>query len=196
MKIKNNPLRFGTVLFVSVVALGISACSLPNAPATKAAAVVSKPFSSGEILNVLQTINAGELKQAQLVFQRPTLAEVQKTASIIIKDHTASNQKIAALAKAENIKLDESPLSRGLQAQMNEIAENLTKASGDEFECMYLQKQVEQHALALDTVRKQLLPAAQHPQVKELLATAVPGLESHHQAAQKSLAGMPECRRG
>lgn len=190
-----HPIRLGTVLLTVALATGISACSTPNAPATKAAATMSKPISDGEILQVLHTLNTGEIKQAQLAFQRPTLPEVQRTASMIIKDHTASNQRIASIAKESNIKLDESPLSRGLQLQMNQIADNLAKQSGSEFECTFLKKQVEQHALSLDTVRNQLMPAAKDTKVKELLTAAAPSLDSHRQAAQKSLASIPECAR-
>lgn len=194
MKHHQSSARLGTVLLLSL-SLGLTACSLPNATVTKGAAAVSKPLSNGEILQVLQTLNSGELKQAELVFKRPTLAEVQKTAQLIVKDHTASNQRIAAITKDGGIKLEESPLSRGLQAQMNQITEGMTKLSDTEFECTYLKKQVEQHALALDTVRKQLLPAAENPQVKELLTTAAPALEAHRQAAQKSYDSISECPR-
>jgi putative membrane protein len=195
MNIHHPPVRSGAMVIAAALALATSACSLPNKPATSAAATMSKPFSSGEILQVLHTLNNGEIKQAGLVFQRPTLPPVQKTAQMIIKDHTASNQRITAIAKASGIKLEESPLSRGLQAQANSLTESLAKLSGDEFECTYLQKQVELHAIALDTVRSQLLPAAQDPQIRELLTTTAPGLEAHRQAAQQTHASMSECAR-
>jgi putative membrane protein len=195
MQTHDTHFRLSAVLLTMVLTIGLSACTAPSAPVTKAAAAMSKPFSSGEILQVMQTINNGELKQAELVFQQPTPAEVQKMATLVIKDHTASNQRIAAMVKASGIKLEESPLSRGLQMQMNKTTEALAKLKDTAFDCAYLQKQIEQHALALDTVQKQLLPGAENPQIKEFLATAATSLASHHQAAQKSRASMAECSR-
>jgi putative membrane protein len=195
MQTKNNPARISGILLTMALTLGISACTTTDSSASKAAAGASKTMSNGEILQVLQTVNSAELKQAELAFQQPTPAEVQKIAQMMIKDHTASNQKIAAMVKADGIKLEESALSRSLQGQLAQATDRLAKMKDTEFDCSFLKAQVDQHALALDTVRKQLMPAAQSPQVKEFLTSAATSMESHHQAAQKSRASMTECGR-
>jgi predicted outer membrane protein len=169
---------------IAALALTASACSLPNAPATKAAAAMSQPYSSGEILQVLQTVNNAEIKQAGIVMQRSNTPAVQEVAQLIIQDHKMSNQRIASVAQATSVKMDESVLSTGIRTQGNEIADNLTGLSGRELDCTYLQKQIEQHALVLRTVREQLLPGAEQPQVRELLMAAAPKLEKHLEAAR------------
>jgi putative membrane protein len=169
----------------AALVLTASACSLPNAPATKAAAAMSQPYSSGEILQVIETVNNAEIKQAGIALQRSQTPMVRKVAQLIIQDHKLSNQRIANIAQATGAQLDGTVLSTGLRTQGNEIAENLTNLSGKDLDCTYLQKQIEQHALVLRTVREQLLPSAEQPQVRELLTTAVPKLEAHLEASRE-----------
>lgn len=170
---------------VATLVLTASACSLPNAPATKAAATMSKPYSSGEILHVLQTVNDAEIKQAGIVLQRSNTSSVKEVAQMIMQDHKRSNQRLESVAETAGVKLEGSVLNTGLRAQGNEIAENLTGLSGRELDCTYLQKQAEQHELVLKTVREQLLPGAEQPQVRELLTMSTPRLEAHLEASRE-----------
>jgi putative membrane protein len=183
------------VLIAAVLALASAGCSLPNEPVTQAAAEASEPMSSGEILHVLHTINEGEIAQAKLALQKSDDPAVQETARLIMQDHMASNERITSLADAAGIQMEESPLSRGVQAQAEEIRENLADLSGAEFNRSYLQNQVQLHELALDTVQSQLLPNAEDPQVRQLLSLAAPNLEQHLQEARQSYASVDESPR-
>jgi putative membrane protein len=192
MKVRHSTARLGTVLLPVALVLGISACNLPNEPITHAAAEMSEPITSGQILQVLYALNQGEIEQAELALQRSSNPEVYKTAQLIIKDHMVSNQRIVAIAQAIGVELEESPLSQGMQLQAGAIKEGLEALSGAEFDRAYLENQVELHALALETARSQLLPNAQDPQVKYLLMTAAPKLELHRQEAQESHASLAQ----
>jgi putative membrane protein len=190
------PVRASGVLLVGALALGTTACSLPNEPVTTAAAEASEPMSSGEILHVLHVINEGEIQQARLALRKSDNPQVQQTARMLVEDHTASNQRIAAVANASGARMEESPLSRGVQAQASEIRDQLAELSGREFDRAYLQNQVELHEVALDTVRSQLLPNAEDPQVKQLLTAAAPHLEQHLREAEQRHASLTERPRG
>lgn len=192
MKIPYAPTFFQPLLLAGLLAVGLSGCSLPNSTATKTAAKASGSFSDGEILQVLRTLNEAEIAQAQLAAQKSNKQEIKETAEHIIKDHTQNNERIDSMAQA-GIKLEKSPLSRGLKLQTEEIRENLTDLNGTEFECTYLEKQIEQHQLALDTVRSELLPDAKSPQVRRLLSTTAPALEQHLQSAQNTRDAIPQC---
>lgn len=180
-------------VLAAAVAVGIAGCSLPSKPTTKAAAIASKPISDGEILQVLQTVSEGEIKQAKVAVQGASSEGVRDVAQHIIKDHQAMNERVMSLSQATGIKLNDSPLDTGIRLQANEIAEDLAELSGQKFDCAYLQKQVEQHTLTIKTARSTLLPAADNAQVKELLNATLPILEQHEQHAQKSLTALGQC---
>lgn len=183
----------GSALALMTISLALAGCSLPNKPATQAAAIASKPISGGEILQVLRTVNEGEIKQARVAMERSTNPAVRDAAQRIIKDHTDIEQRITSLSSSTGIKPDDSPLSSGIRMQANALAENLTKLSGTRLDCTYFEKQEEQHALTIKTVRSQLMPAADRAEIRNLLTATLPSLEHHQQMAKAARAKLSGC---
>lgn len=183
----NRQLSLGQTLMIGLLAFIMSACSFPNKPVTMAAGEASEPLSDGEILQVLHVIHQGEIEQAELALQRSQAPQVQQVAQMILADHRMADQQLDTMRQTIGVRLEESPLSEGVQLQAAEIREELASLSGREFDRTYLQKQVELHDVALDTVRSQLLPNADSPQVEQMLNQALPKLEMHRQEAQSAL---------
>ena len=170
--------------------LGLSACSLPSETASEAAAEVSQPMSTGEVLHVLHTINRGEIEHAQLALDTSEDPRVLETAERILEDHEASNERISAVAEFTGTSLQDNTLSKGLQMQASAILGDLEEMSGAEFDREFLQRQVELHDIALDTVTNELMPNASSPEVRQLLEGAVPRLENHLQEAAEQHASL------
>ncbi|MEX1032801.1 MAG: DUF4142 domain-containing protein [Cellvibrionaceae bacterium] len=185
--------RLYATVTTAILATITAACSMPSKPMIETAAEASKPFSSGEILQVLQTLNEAEIEQARLAEQRSQTEEVREAAELIIDHHTSAVERIDNIARDHGIALEESPLSRGLESQSSEIRQELAALSGSEFDCVYLQKQVEQHRLALDTVHTDLLPDAELRPIRETLGEMAPQLEQHQRASRQVIANLPEC---
>jgi predicted outer membrane protein len=78
-------------------------------------------------------------------------------------------------------------VTEGIQFQAEQIRETLAELFGPEFNQTYLEKQVELHNVALDTVRNQLLPNAEQREVTQLLEQAIPKLQHHRDLAQQGL---------
>jgi putative membrane protein len=176
----------------ATLALSATACSLPNKPATTAAAEVSEPMSSGEILGVLEAVNQGEIEQAYLALFKSDNPHVQEVARVMIEEHMLSNERIAFLAQNEGLNMKESPLSEGVLTQAQEIRANLAELSGREFDRRYLQNQVELHEVAIDTVRNQLLPSAEDQDIRQLLNSTVRRLNLHRGEARESYAAVTD----
>lgn len=190
----NKSFKLKHVFLTSLLALGVSACSMPNMTATQKAAQMSKPIHAGEILSVMHAVNNGEIKQAGVALQRSNDPHVLYLAQLLVQDHMASNQRLAALAKSTGTSMDESVLSQGMRTQAQEVMERVAQLSGKEFDCTFLQKQVEQHALTLKTIQEHLLPSATQTEVKDLLVMAAPRLEHHMKMAQDYHIGL-QCPR-
>src|SRR5690606_35877498 len=122
-----------------------------------AAAAVSGDLSDGEILRVMEVLNTGAIGQAELAMEKSSNGEVQDTAEMIVREHSSNNERIQSISQSANLQLEESPLSRGLSLQANQITDELQELSGQAFECTYLEKQIELHALALETVQNDLV---------------------------------------
>jgi putative membrane protein len=154
---------------------------------TETAAEESMPMDSGEILQVLQTINESEISAAQLALQKSQNPQVVETAVTVVRDHRALNQRIDQMVQENNIELQDSALSEGLETQTAQIEDQLAELSGAEFDEEYLRRQIELHELALQTAREDLMPNATDPQVKEVVSQASDHLEEHLQVAEQSL---------
>lgn len=188
MKTQSGSVRFRTFAAAATLALGLSACGTTSTPDSKPMA--SGKLLAGEILHVMHTINNGEIKQAGLALQRSENPYVLYYAQLMVADHMALNQRIAAIAVNNRWNMEESVLSRTFQTQSNDVLSGTARMMGKNFDCSYLQQQAKQHALSLNTLRQQLLPHADAPQVKELLTSAAPRLEHHMKLALDYHTGM------
>lgn len=166
------------------------ACAGPSKTVTEAAATVSKPITVGETLQILKTLNDGEMKQARLALERSPTDEVREVAQLILDDHEDNNEEVMELAEERGVELDKSTLSRGLEGQANRIYDELKGLSGPDFDCVYLERQVELHEIALETVSKHLVQQAELREIRELLSETAPKLDRHREAARQALAGL------
>ena len=168
----------------ALVSLSAFACTTPSETTTEAAAVVSTPLSTGEILQTLQAINQGEIAQAQLALEKSQDPEVQAIARLLIEDHGALQQRVSQVAYLTKAELEESTLSRGVVMQAAEVEADLREVSGETFDRTFLAREAEMHEVALELVRDQLVPSARAPEVEQLLDDVATHLEKHLQAAR------------
>ena len=184
------------LVLVMTVALGAVGCAtsgdadtqepMPTGQQTQRTQQEADRMTSGEILYVLQTINKGEISQAQLAMQRSQNPEVQQTAQLIIQDHLALQQRINQVADQTGAQLMETELSRTIADKASKARQDLMELSGEEFDRAFLEKQVTMHEMALQTAREDLLPDAMDPQVTQLLTNASQSLEHHLVTARQN----------
>lgn len=194
-----------TTLKILTLAAAMSATAMVDAQertATGAAATESNKvgkaagsgtaMEDGQILQVLRTINNAEIDQAKHLMDESENPEVKVVAQAIINDHDESNDQINELLDGP-LDLDDSPLNETLQEQTENTQDMLAELEGAQLDCQYLQKQVEQHQITLDTIENDLAPDAQSAGVKSFLAEEAPRIESHMQNVQNAIAGLSGC---
>lgn len=191
MKILSTSSAFNPGLVAIAAVLSLGACA-SKAPAP--AATAGQTFLNGEILHTLQTVNSGEIKQGGQALQKSDNPHVLYLAQLIVQDHMAMNQRIAAIAQASGARLEQSILSRSMETKSKDALEAGARLSGRGFDCSFLQAQIDQHALTLKTIREQLLPNATAPEIKELMAASAPRIEHHMKMAQDYQTGL-QCPR-
>jgi predicted outer membrane protein len=162
-----------------------------NANATKSMAAKAVQ-TDGQILQIVRSLNDAEIKQAELVMDESDNTELKVVAQSIINDHEDSNEKIDDLVDGD-LSLDDSPLNDTLAEQAEATFEMLDELEGSQLDCRYLQAQVEQHELAIDTAKNDLLPDAKNPAVQAFLTESAPKLEHHLMSAQDAMKTMSGC---
>lgn len=138
-----------------------------------AAAVESpKSFLSGAIED-----SRSDIQLSQLALQKSQNADVKSFAQRMIKDHTALNERIEALARAKNLKL---PGGTSLRQQAS--YEQLSHASGN-FDKLYMDDRVAEHQYDIKKFSEQA-QSATDPEVKALAAEMVPKMQEDLRLAQ------------
>jgi putative membrane protein len=143
------------ILIAPLVAFG--ADSTPDATFYKKAA-------EGGIAEV----DAGNLAQ-----QKGNTQEVKDFGAMMVKDHSAANDKLRALAASKNISLPTS-------ASIGEMATKakLDMLSGDTFDKSYIKSQIKDHYGAIALFKKEIA-SGQDPDAKAFASATLPTLRMH-----------------
>lgn len=147
---------------------------------TQVVAPVEYKTSDDEIFGVLETINDEEIETAQLAKKWAKNKRVKEFAAMMIKEHTAANERQKASRKGMDLRSTDSRLSSDIEGDMEQKRKTLKEiAKGDPFDRAYIDIMVESHAAVLDNIDSKLLPHAQMPDLRSELNTVRSSVESH-----------------
>lgn len=154
------------------VVLGASAAVLLLGSVARAA----DPPSTADVLGKLHHANETEIAMGKLAEKDGHSSEVKAFGKMLVKDHTAADKKVGALAKQEKIDLGNMPA-------MPEMAQ---PEPGPGFDDKFAQMMLEAHKkdiAALTTARD----TTSDDKLKKLLTAVLPTLQKHEDTAQKIL---------
>ena len=143
-------------------------------------------ITDANIAAILSAANQAEIRPSQLAQQRTQNQQVRQYAQRMVTDHTALEDSMRALTQRQNLTPQENQLSRQILAQTDSVTQHLQGLQGAEFDREYMQFMVQSHQLTLNTIDRQLLPAAQNPQLRSAVEQRVrPAVAGHLQEAQQ-----------
>jgi putative membrane protein len=117
-----------------------------------------------------------EVSDATLATQSATDPKLKDFAAMMIKDHSAANDKLSALAGSKDISLPTS-------ASVTEMATHakLKLESGDTFDKAYIKDQVSAHRAAIRLLRKEIA-TGQDADAKAFAKSVLPTVQGHLKA--------------
>ena len=125
------------------------------------------PTDEKALLERLHYANQMEIKLGQLAMQNAQSADVKAFADMMVKDHTAMDQKLMSYAQGKGMKLSDMPkamndVEKKVMAQDKATLEELQVLKGAAFDSCYMAGQVGDHDATLGKVMaaKQGMPAA------------------------------------
>jgi len=175
----------------SLAALVIGAAACATSTETKSVsgtgetAQTEKKLSDAEISAVVNAANLGEIEEAQLAKTLAASEEVRAYADMMIRDHTAANDRHLDLARRLGIVPLENKLSKELADNTKSTIESLREKKGEEFDRAYIDAQVKTHERVLEIIIEDLLPNATHPDLAADVREMRPAVESHLTEAKR-----------
>jgi len=125
-----------------------------------------------------------EVALGKLAQQKAANAQVKSFADMMVKDHTAANEELMALAKTKNITLPAAP-----DAEHQKKMDDLSKLSGKDFDKAYVDAMVDGHKKTLDLM-KMGAKDCKDTQLQAFANKTAPVVQMHLDAINKIKASM------
>jgi putative membrane protein len=162
--------------FMSPALSLVLALTLPAAAAAQAA---PPDLSDPEVAHVAVTANTIDAELGALAESRARSPEVKRFAAMMRRDHTAVNQKAAALAGKLGVTPKDNAVSRSLMTGAKEARAKVEPLEGGAFDRAYMEREIAYHQAVLDALDTLLIPTTENAELKQLLQDVRPAIESH-----------------
>jgi putative membrane protein len=139
-----------------------------------------KKLSSSDRKFVMDAAEGGmaEVELGRLAASKGTNSDVKAFGQRMVDDHTKANDKLKAIASEEGVTLPTT-----LKGEMKAMHDKLSKASGAEFDKMYMSHMVKDHQKDVKEFEKES-KSGKDADVKQFAADTLPTLREHLQMAQ------------
>jgi putative membrane protein len=139
------------------------------------------PTSADAFVQAAAVSDMFEIQSSRLALQKTSNAHIKAFARRMIKDHTASTQKLKSTLKSA--KVEATPPS-DLDAQHQQMLQQLQGLSGSEFDRTYAQMQLQGHQ---DTVKllTDYSQSGDNAALKKFAASILPTVKDHLAHAEK-----------
>jgi putative membrane protein len=139
------------------------------------------PPTTAEVLTKLHESDQKEIQAGKMAEQNGQTQQVKDYGKMLVKDHTAADKKVTALAKQEKIDL---PKAASSDSDMKSMAEMKGMTKGPDFDNKFAEDMVQDHRKDVAEVT-QARDATTDPKLKKLLTDLIPTLQKHEDEAQK-----------
>ncbi len=166
-----------------------------NRPQANDAMGMSSP--DVRILSVLHMKNAKEIELGKLAQQNGSSDDVKKFGEMLVRDHSACEQKVQSAAKSAGITLLSDEQTRQVLANEKgaggpmpgtDPAAELRGLQGSDFDRAFGQKMLDGHRMLIQTVEK-AQGEVRNDKVSQLLRDTLPKLREHEQMAMRITGG-------
>jgi putative membrane protein len=171
-----------TMLFAALTAFaatGAQAQTGSLAPASARAHVAGRALDDATIVAIFDAANTWDIETSQVAKKKSKNKDVIAFADMMIKDHTA----VRKLGRDLAAKLKVTPTPPGpdfaLAVDHTKAMKTLNSATGAEFDKAYIDHEVWYHQAVIDAVTKQLLPATQNAELRDLENKVAPNFVAH-----------------
>jgi putative membrane protein len=150
---------------------GVAIASLLSATGVLAAGTAA----AAEALGKLHQANVKEIAMGKLAKKNGDSREVKAYGDVLVKDHTAADKKVMALARQEKVELP---------AATHQMSDDMSKLTGPDFDARFAKDMLDDHKRDIDEVTK-ARDATDDSRLRNLLSELLPTLRKHEDIAQK-----------
>lgn len=167
---------------------------------TSAFATSAVPLSGQADLDDLQMAHVAvtasniDIAYAHLALALSENPAVREFAETMIRDHTAVNGQVVALARKLDVQARDNPMSRKLLADSKRIKDEMSRLRGADFDRFYAENELGYHQTVNGVVAETFIPNIENGEVKEAFRAALAIFRAHERHAEqmvRRVGGMP-----
>lgn len=147
-----------------------------------------------EMAHVAVTANNTDIAYAHLALALSDDPAVRNFAETMIRDHSAVNDAVAALARKLDVEAQDNDFSRQLAADADKVKDRLSGLRGEEFDRVYAENEFQYHQAVNGIVEDIFIPNVQNPEVKEAFEQALAIFRGHERHAERMLDRVAQAR--
>lgn len=150
----------------------------------------AQSLDDATIAHVAYTAGEIDIRYAHLALALSDNPKVREFATLMIRDHSAVNDKALALLKKLNVAPNDNATSRELSKQAAVRRDELRALSGAAFDKRYAENELSYHQFVNKTVETQFIPSAKNDEFKGLLRQALGVFKVHEMHAADMVRGL------
>ena len=136
-------------------------------------------LSDAEVASVAVVANQIDIAYAEIAKEKSKDAEIVKFADTMIRDHNAVLGQASALVKKLGVTPKDNAVSQQLLTGADKTKKSLRSKSGKAFDKDYIDNEVNYHKAVISTVQNVLIPETENQELKDLLQSILPALNTH-----------------
>lgn len=136
-----------------------------------------------EMAHVAVTASNIDITYAHLALALSTDPAIREFAETMIRDHSAVNGQVAALAKRLNVTAQDNAMSRQLRADAARITDEMSRLRGSAFDRFYAKNELGYHQTVNGVVANTFIPNVKNAEVKQAFQQALAIFRGHEQHA-------------
>jgi putative membrane protein len=138
-----------------------------------------------EMAHAAVTANHSDIAYAHLALAFSENEAIREFAETMIRDHSAVNAQVFALAKKLNVQAQDNGFSRQLLQDAKRIKDELSRLRGAEFDRYYAQNELRYHQSVNGVVANAFIPNVENAEVKQAFEAALTIFREHERHAEQ-----------
>lgn len=151
--------------------------------AAAASAQSATDLNDLQMAHVAVTASNIDIAYAHLALALSDNPSVRQFAETMIRDHSAVNAQVAALAQRLGVQAQDNPMSRQLLQDAKRITDDLSRLRGAAFDTYYVNNELKYHRLVNGVVADSFIPNIKNPDVKQAFQSALIIFRGHERHA-------------
>ena len=143
-----------------------------------------KAPTDSQIAMIAVVADSVDIDAGKLAVEKAHDKRVKEFAELMVRDHSAVNEKATALVKKLGVTPEDSSTSKSLKADGDKLIAKLKKLKGADFDKAYVDNEITYHEAVLGVLDKTLIPNTKNAELKSLLESARPVFASHLEHAK------------